>query len=72
MANFSANLDTSALTLTSTSGNDGGGKNIVGSYKDSVIYNWNGDIAEVMIFNSRLTGTDLTNVQTYLNQKYGL
>lgn len=72
MGNFSANLDTSALTLTSTSGNDGGGKNIVGSYKDSVIYNWNGDIAEVMIFNSQLTGSNLTDVQTYLNRKYGL
>jgi hypothetical protein len=33
---------------------------------------WNGDIAEVLIFNRNLSPTELADVSTYLNQKYAL
>lgn len=71
-SNYSGAVNSTSLTRTGTSGNDGATKNIVGSYKDSVIYNWNGYIGEVMVFSSQLTGSDLTNLQTYLTQKWGL
>lgn len=70
--NYTGAYDSTSLTRTTTSGNDGATKNIIGSYKDSVIYNWNGQIGEVMVFSSQLTGSDLTNLQTYLTQKWGL
>jgi hypothetical protein len=71
-SNYTGSVDTTALTRTVTAGNDGANKNIIGSYKDAVIYNWNGYIAEVIVFPSVLTGTDLTNLQSYMNAKYGL
>lgn len=72
IGNFGARCDGAALTQTATTGQDGATKNIIGSYKDSVIYNWDGDIAEFGVVASDLTGTgDLTNLETYINQKWG-
>lgn len=71
-SNYTGSVDSTALTRTASSGNDGATKNIIGSYKDSVIYNWDGQIGEVMVFSSQLTGSNLTNLQTYLTQKWGL
>lgn len=33
---------------------------------------WNSDIAEIIIYNSAITGTNRTNVEMYLKNKYGL
>lgn len=71
-SNYTGSVDTTALTRTVTAGNDGATKNIVGSYKDNSVYNWNGYIAEVIVFSSQLTGSNLTNLQNYLSAKYAL
>lgn len=33
---------------------------------------WSGDVAEVLLYNAVLTGTDLTDVEQYLRGKYGI
>lgn len=40
-------------------------------YYDGSVY-WGGDIAEMIIYNRRLTPTEITQVETYLKNKYNL
>jgi len=49
---------------------DGGRPLWVGGRWDLVNGNMKGQIAEIMLFNTALSGADLTNVDNYLGQKY--
>jgi hypothetical protein len=33
---------------------------------------WKGDIAEILVYDSRITGANLTNINNYLNTKWGV
>jgi hypothetical protein len=46
--------------------------NDVGVEGISSIVFWNGDIAEVLVYNNALSSTNRGNVETYLKSKYGI
>lgn len=57
---LSGTLANNSLTLLS-----------VGAYTNGTLY-LNGDIAEILIYNAPLTGSNLSNVENYLLAKYGI
>lgn len=40
--------------------------------KDASLYNFAGQISEILVYDSILTGSDLSNVETYLADRYGI
>lgn len=58
-------VNTSGSVWTTNTGFVGIGATAVGG-------TFGGDIAEIIVYNSALSGGDLTNVETYLADKYGL
>jgi len=50
----------------------GSGTGFYVSTYDGTTYPWNGDVAEIILFNRAVTGADLTNLEAYLASKYGL
>jgi hypothetical protein len=44
----------------------------IGSREDFATQRWNGDIAEMLVFNRNLSSGELAQINAYLNQKYGL
>lgn len=43
----------------------------LGNYGPDLTQGWNGDIAEVLVYNRSLSDTNLASVETYLRGKYG-
>ena len=60
--------DTTGATLLSSIGN----MNVIGAYDISNVEFWDGDVAEILVYNSALSTTDRQNVENYLKTKYGL
>ncbi len=44
----------------------------MGTDRGQSIRYWNGDVAEVIAYNAIITGTNLTNIRTYISGKYGI
>ena len=72
MANYSAAFNNSALTLTSTTGNNGSVENRIGSYVDSTIHGFDGWISEWLLYNKVLDAGERTSLAAYMSSKYGL
>ena len=68
--NFSFYDKSTLLTKTDVAGNDGVNQNTFGSYKDSVIYNWNGDIAEVFVADGAADATLRSTILAYIAARY--
>lgn len=73
LGHYAANINGSAATLTSTTGNNGTTINVFGSYQNSATtHGMNGDVARFVVWNIKLSSTELTQVNTFANQQYGL
>ena len=68
--NFAFYDKSTLLTKTDVAGNDGVNQNTFGSYKDSVIYNWNGDIAEIFVANGEADSTLRSTILAYVAARY--
>jgi hypothetical protein len=66
-------LVTNGVTTSGPAGsNNGNGTVVIGAYGGLTAPLWNGDIAEVLIYNSALSTADRQAVESYLNEKYAI
>jgi hypothetical protein len=67
-------LDDSSIdgAIPSSIGGSGPNTALIGDFSFATSNYFNGDIAEIIVFDRVLSGSEQTNVETYLTTKYGL